>query len=128
MLKFNIHKYIDFIKNFDEKNIKLNKNILKSLIKNLEFKNFLLSDVRFCFYFCNWVIGGRCEILEDVFTSDSCYALNYAAFVLKGKLPDKIHNYMLTRCLSDKDDCAKQYFVWLLNREDSSFGVWGDYK
>jgi len=131
MLKLNIdyNKHINFIKNFDEKNIKSNKKFLKLLLKNNNFKNFLLDDIRFCYYFCHWVIEGRCEVLEDIFVSNSCYALNYAAFVLNSKLPENLHNCMILKHLSEKDECANQYFIWLLNKENKiNIGVWGDYK
>lgn len=125
MLKININKYFFIIKNFDEKNIKKNKKSLKFLLKNKNFKDFLLSDVRFCYYFCEWVIEGKCPVLESAFISNSCYAFHYACYIINGRLPEALHNYMLTTWLSDKDDCAKRYFIWLNNK--TNLGPWGNY-
>lgn len=126
MLKLNIKKYTSFIENFDEYNIKKNKKFLKLLLKNNNFRNFLSSDIRYCYYFCKWVIGGRCEILEDFFILDSCYSLHYAG-LLGEKLPEKLHNSMVLKYLSDKDDCAKRYFIWLSTTNKKDIGVWGEY-
>ena len=58
--------------------------------------------------------GKRLPELEDIIMNDSCFSYRYAVNVIKGKLPDKMHNMMILYAIKDpEDDWAKQYFEYI---------------
>jgi len=54
------------------------------------------------------------EELEDIIMNDSCFSYRYAVNIIKGKLPDKMHNMMILYAIKDPDDFwAQEYFEYI---------------
>ena len=55
--------------------------------------------------------GKRLPELEDIILTDPNISFQYAADIIKGKLPEKMHNMMLLYAIKDPDDYGvKEYF------------------
>ena len=127
MLKISIEKYIEIFNELNIDNIKKLNRIYSNLYKNIIFKKFLLDNPSHSYYYCLHVENGRCkEEIESCFLYSSGICLNYSAYVLKDKLPEQLHNFMICKFL-EGDEAAQRYFSYLENM-NSNFGPWGDYK
>jgi len=52
--------------------------------------------------------------LEDIIMTDKCESCLYAKYVIKGKLPEKMHNMMLLHAIKDPDNhYVKSYFEFI---------------
>ena len=60
-------------------------------------------------------IGKRLpEELEDIIMTDSWLSYLYALNVIKGKLPEKMHNMMMLHAIKDPDlGWAEEYFEYI---------------
>ena len=76
-----------------------------------ELERFVLNDLWFSCMYAQYVIKGRWIKAEDVIITDPEYSYCYAFNVIKGKLPEKMHNMMFLHAIKDSDNwCVKQYF------------------
>jgi hypothetical protein len=58
-----------------------------------------------------WDSRKRLPELEDIIMTCSMYCYFYSQDIIKGKLPDKMHNMMILHAIKDPDDwCVKRYF------------------
>jgi len=49
--------------------------------------------------------------LEDIIMTDKCESCLYAKYVIKGKLPEKMHNMMILHAIENSNDFwLKTYF------------------
>ena len=54
------------------------------------------------------------DLVEDHIMQNPMFTLEYARIIIKGKLPDKMHNMMLLYGIKDPNDShVKEYFEFI---------------
>ena len=78
-----------------------------------ELEDIILTSPWFSCLYAERVIKDRWEEAEDIIMIHPAYVCFYA-FVIKGKLPEKMHNMMLLNCIKYPDNqYVKEYFELL---------------
>ena len=72
-----------------------------------ELEYIILADSFYSYMYTRNVIQDRWIEAEDIIMKSSGRCFNYAKYVIKGKLPEKMHNMMLLHAIKDTND----YFV-----------------
>ena len=85
---------------------------------NPENKNFLLPLFEHSpwhsYIYARDIIKGRWIEVEDIIMTDLECSGSYAESVIKGKLPEKMHNMMILYAIENPDHyCVKKYFDFI---------------
>ena len=77
--------------------------------KHLE--TIIIKDPLHAYYYALNVIGSRWIEAENIISTNPIYAYLYAREIIKGKLPENMHNAMMLHA----DEWAKYYFDFIKN-------------
>jgi len=67
-----------------------------------------------CRYARSYLVKSLKPELEDIIMTDERYSYFYASDIIKGKLPEKMHNMMLLRAIEDPNNIyVKNYFEFI---------------
>jgi len=78
-----------------------------------ELEHIILADSCDAYLYASEVIKGRWIEAEDIIMTHPGRCFNYAKYVIKGKLPEKMHNMMLLYAIKDPNDYVKSYFEFI---------------
>ena len=79
-----------------------------------EFEELISTDPFASFLYATNVIKDRWIEAEDVIMKSAYCSSRYAKTVIKGKLPEKMHNMMILHAIEDSNNYSiKQYFEYI---------------
>ena len=82
-----------------------------------------MTDSWASFLYSNYIIKGRWIEAEDIIMTKAEESYFYARDVIKGKLPEKMHNMMFLHVIKDSNYWAKYYFKEI---EDNPAQPWSE--
>jgi hypothetical protein len=80
--------------------------------RNRYLEKYFIKDLAFAYFYARDVIQGRWIEAENIISTNSYCTYLYAKNVIKGKLPENMHNAMLIHA----DGYAKEYFDYIKNK------------
>jgi hypothetical protein len=79
---------------------------------NKDLEPFIIKDLVYIYFYARDNIKGRWIEAENIISTNSYCTYLYAKNVIKGKLPENMHNMMLLHA----DDYAKEYFNFIKSK------------
>ena len=112
------------------------RNIIKG--RWTEAEDIIMTDLYASYYYAKYVIKGKpyqmtylqgfflsyfrtlkikmkdIDLVEDHIMQNPLFTLEYARIIIKGKLPDRMHNMMILHAIEDPDNTwVKDYFEFI---------------
>lgn len=84
--------------------------------RDKRLESIIIKSAKFSWLYAANLIQGRWIEAEDVISTDPFFAYYYAQDIIKGKLPENMHNAMLLHSMSDSEfekEYAEMYFRFL---------------
>lgn len=79
-----------------------------------EYEKIISESAEYSYNYAEAVINKRFELGEPAISEDSYFAYKYAKFVIKGKLPEQMHNQMTAEFIKNpKNWSAQAYFRFI---------------
>lgn len=76
-----------------------------------KYEKIISESAEYSYNYAEAVINKRFELGEPAISEDFYFAYKYAKFVIKGKLPEQMHNQMIAQFIKNPNDQhIKAYF------------------
>ena len=117
VLKGRFYLAENFIKKYPEYAFEYAKNIIKGPWKDCE--EYISQDYCYSYKYSKYVLKNRFILGEkNSLDQNSEYMYYYAKNIIKGKLPEELHNKMLALALDNQDKFVVEYFTLIKNKNE----------